>query len=121
MTMETSSTASLEKVVPMVDKVDRRIDLARAVVALRDQGRISPKLAAMAVFELDRPDSVLFMSSVAESIARFSRKPDDERVMRGIEHGVDWSWRPLGRVSAKLDPCTPLLAPERPHGVVHLF
>jgi hypothetical protein len=41
---------ALEKVVPMVDTLDRRIDLAQAV------------------FELDRPESTLFMSSVAESI-----------------------------------------------------
>jgi hypothetical protein len=59
---------ALEKVVPMVDTLNRRIDLAKAVVALRDDGRISPKLAAIAVFDLDRPDSSLFMSSVAESI-----------------------------------------------------
>ena len=60
---------ALAQVVPLVDTVDRRIDLAQAVIALRDQGRVPPKLAAMAVFELDRPQSILFMSSVAESMA----------------------------------------------------
>jgi hypothetical protein len=72
---------ALEKVVPMIDIVDRRIDLARAVVALRDEGRISPKLAAVAVFELDRPDSVLFMSSVAESIGVLA---GEERTPTGL-------------------------------------
>jgi hypothetical protein len=59
---------ALETVVSMVDTVSRRIDLAQAVIALREEGRISPKLAAIAVFELDRPESSLFVSSVAESI-----------------------------------------------------
>jgi hypothetical protein len=52
-----------------VDSVDRRRALADAVIALRDRGRIDKKLAAMAVFELDRETSTLFLSSVAESIA----------------------------------------------------
>ncbi len=59
---------AVEQVVSSVDTVSRRIDLARAVIALRDQGRIPSKLAAIAVFELDRPESTLFLSSVAESI-----------------------------------------------------
>ena len=49
------------KVVPAVDTLERRIQLAQAVIALRDRGkRIPAKLAAVAVFELDRvrnPDS----------------------------------------------------------------
>ena len=60
---------ALAQVVPLVDTVERRIDLAHAVIALRDQGRIRSKLAAIAVFELDRPESSFFISSVAESIA----------------------------------------------------
>jgi len=59
---------AVAQVVPTLDTISRRIALALAVIALRDQGRISPKLAAMAVFELDRPESTLFLSSVAESI-----------------------------------------------------
>jgi SEC-C motif len=58
----------LATVVPTVDTVDHRITLARAIIALRDQGRISVQLAAMAVFELDREQSILFTSAVAESI-----------------------------------------------------
>jgi hypothetical protein len=55
--------------VPAVDTLERRIELAQAVIALRDQGRIPAKLAAVAVFELDREESVFFLSSVAESLA----------------------------------------------------
>jgi hypothetical protein len=60
---------ALEQVVPTLDTLDNRITLARAVVALRDRGRIPAKLAAVAVLELDRPESMLFLSSVAESIS----------------------------------------------------
>ena len=58
----------LAQVVPTVDTMDQRINLAQAVLALRNHGRISAKLAAMAVFELDREQSILFTSAVAESI-----------------------------------------------------
>jgi len=60
---------ALEQVVPTLDTLDNRIRLARAVVALRDRGRIPAELAAVAVLELDRPESMLFLSSVAESIS----------------------------------------------------
>jgi hypothetical protein len=59
----------LNKVVPTVDSPERRIGLAQAIVTLRDQGRISSKLAAVALFDLDGETSALFISSVAESIA----------------------------------------------------
>jgi len=61
--------AVLGKVVADIDSPNRRIELARAVIALRDQGRIPPQLAAIAVLELDRKDSILFLSAVAESLA----------------------------------------------------
>ena len=48
---------------------DRRVFLDVGLVALRDRGRIPAKLAAVAVLELDRPESMLFLSSVAESIS----------------------------------------------------
>ena len=48
---------------------DRRAALARAVIALRDQGQLRPQLAAIAVLELDGKESTLFLSSVAESLA----------------------------------------------------
>ena len=59
---------SLEQVVPTVDTAQRRVDLAQAVIDLRDQGFISPILAAIAVVDLDQDESILFTSSVAESI-----------------------------------------------------
>jgi hypothetical protein len=59
----------LAHVVPMVDNAEHRSMLARAVLALRDLGRIPSKLAALAVLELDRETSTFFISSVAESIA----------------------------------------------------
>jgi hypothetical protein len=60
---------ALDKVLDAVDSPERRLTLAEAVLRLRDQGQITPKFAAIAVFELDRPESVLFRSSVAESLA----------------------------------------------------
>ncbi|MBF6558432.1 MAG: SEC-C domain-containing protein [Acidimicrobiales bacterium] len=60
---------ALGKVVPAVDTLERRIELAQAVIELRNNGRIPPNLAAIAVLELDRPESTFFLSSVAESIA----------------------------------------------------
>jgi hypothetical protein len=60
---------ALGRVVPAVDTLERRIELAQGVIALRDQGRIPAKLAAVAVLELDREESVLFLSAVAESLA----------------------------------------------------
>jgi hypothetical protein len=60
---------ALAQVVTAVDTVKSRLLLARAVVILRDAGRIGRKLAAVAVIELDREDSALFASSVAQSIS----------------------------------------------------
>ena len=71
----------LAKVVPSVDTLDQRINLAWAVMALRDQGRISAKLAAMAVFELDREQSILFTSAVAESVGVLA---GDQRTPNGL-------------------------------------
>jgi len=71
----------LSQVVPTVDTVDHRMNLAQAVMTLRDQGRISAKLAAMAVFELDREQSILFTSAVAESIGFLA---GDQRTPSGL-------------------------------------
>jgi SEC-C motif len=71
----------LERIVPTVDTEERRIDLARAVLALRDQGRISDALAAIAVMELDRKESILFKSSVAESLGVLA---GDQRTPSGL-------------------------------------
>ena len=59
----------LDLVVPTVDTVQRRVDLAHAALSLRDQGRIPPLLAAVAVLDLDEEESILLISSVAESIS----------------------------------------------------
>ena len=59
----------LMNVVSAVDRPDRRRALADAVIALRDRGRIDKRMAALAIFELDRETSTFFISSVAESIA----------------------------------------------------
>ena len=69
---------ALDKVVPEVDSIDRRMELARAVIALRNRGCIPPKLAAAAVIELDLKESMLFRFSVAESLevlAAYGRSP----------------------------------------------
>jgi hypothetical protein len=71
----------LARVVPTVDTAERRINLARAVMALRDQGRIPASLAAMAIFELDREQSILFTSAVAESIGVLA---GDQRTPSGL-------------------------------------
>jgi hypothetical protein len=71
----------LDRVVPTVDTVQRRIDLARAVIALRDQQRIPAALAAIAVLDLDREESILFTSSVAESISVLA---GDQRTPSGL-------------------------------------
>jgi len=71
----------LNQVVPTVDTPERRIDLVDAVITLRDQGRISSKLAAVALFDLDGETSALFISSVAESIAVLG---GDQRTPTGL-------------------------------------
>ena len=71
----------LTHVVPLVDNAEHRSTLARAVVALRDQGRVPSKLAALAVLELDRETSTFFISSVAESIAVLA---GDQRTPSGL-------------------------------------
>jgi hypothetical protein len=71
----------LAHVVPLIDDADHRSTLARAVLALRDQGLVPKKLAALAVLELDRETSTFFISSVAESIAVLA---GDQRTPSGL-------------------------------------
>ena len=71
----------LERVVTTFDTVDRRVALARAVVALRDDGRIPDVLAAIAIMELDREESILFKSAVAESLGVLA---GDQRTPSGL-------------------------------------
>ena len=72
---------ALDKVVSAIDSPERRLALAEAVLRLRDQGQITRKFAAMAVLELDRPDSMVFPSSVAESLAILA---GDQRTPAGL-------------------------------------
>jgi len=72
---------ALGPVVASVDTVVNRLLLGRAVVILRDAGRISKKVAAVAIIELDRADSAFFISSVAESIAVLA---GDQRTPSGL-------------------------------------
>ena len=72
---------ALARVVDAIDSADRRLDLAKAVLRLRDQGQIKRKFAAMAVLELDRPESMTFRSSVAESLAVLA---GDQRTPAGL-------------------------------------
>jgi hypothetical protein len=60
---------ALDKVLNAMDSPERRLALAEAVLRFRDQGQINRKFAAVAVMELDRPESITFRSSVAESLA----------------------------------------------------
>ncbi len=60
---------ALDKVLDAIDSPEQRLALAQGLLRLRDQGQIKRKFAAMAVLELDRPESILFRSSVAESLA----------------------------------------------------
>jgi len=59
---------ALAQVINAADTLDHRIELAQAVIELRDQGHIPPKLAAVAVRELDRERSAFHLSSVSESL-----------------------------------------------------
>jgi hypothetical protein len=60
---------ALDQVLGAIDSPERRLALAEAVLRLRDQGRIQRKFAAMAILELDRPESMLFRSALAQSLA----------------------------------------------------
>ena len=60
----------VKEVARELDTPDRRLELARAVIALRDDGRVDPEVAAVAMFDLTSEDSsALLASSIAESIA----------------------------------------------------
>jgi hypothetical protein len=72
---------ALTHVVAKLDTVRQRLLLARAVVVLRAAGRLSKKVAALAIIELDREYSAFFVSSVAESIAVVA---GDQRTPSGL-------------------------------------
>jgi len=72
---------ALRAALPAVDTVENRIWLAEAVLALRDLGRVTPALAAVAVVDLNQTESVFLLSSFAQSIAVRS---GDERTPSGL-------------------------------------
>lgn len=72
---------ALRGVLPAVDTVENRLWLAQAVLALRDNGRVSPTLAAVAVIDLNQTDSAFLLSSLAQSLAVRS---GDERTPSGL-------------------------------------
>jgi len=61
--------AALHNARSALDTIERRLELAHAVLALRDSGRISPALAAVAIIDLNQPDSALVTSALAQAVA----------------------------------------------------
>lgn len=59
---------ALRALLPSIDTVENRLRLAEAVLALRDAGRASPMLAAVAIIDLNQKESALVLSSLAQSI-----------------------------------------------------
>jgi hypothetical protein len=57
------------------DSSDHRLELAQAVCALRDEGRIPWDLAVVAVLELDGEEPTPLLSPVAESLAVLAGEP----------------------------------------------
>lgn len=61
---------AVEDIVHELDTPGLRLELATAVIALRDAGRVDPKVAAVAMFDLTSETcSALLTNSVAESVA----------------------------------------------------
>jgi hypothetical protein len=60
---------AVDAVVDQLDTPEVRATLARAVLKLRDLGRIDRRLAATAIIDLWTPHSGLFQASVVQSIA----------------------------------------------------
>lgn len=61
---------AVEELAEELDTPGRRLELARAVIALRDAGRVEPSVAAVAMFDLNVGSCpALLTNSVAESIA----------------------------------------------------
>jgi len=60
---------ALPAVLARVDTVEARAALARAVLALRAAGRVGPRLAALAVIDLEGGDDALLTASLIEAAA----------------------------------------------------
>jgi hypothetical protein len=61
--------AALSDARSAVDTIERRLQLAQAVIALRESGSVSRALAAVAIIDLNQPDSALVTSALAQAIA----------------------------------------------------
>ena len=61
--------AALDAAALALNTFERRLELAEAVLALRDRGLIPAKLAAVAIVDLNDEDSALVLSSLAQAIA----------------------------------------------------
>jgi len=64
-----------------VDTIERRLQLAQAVMAMRESGRVSRPLAASAIIDLNQPGSALATSALAQAIAVAA---GDERTPAGL-------------------------------------
>jgi hypothetical protein len=66
---EIAGDAVIDEVLDELDTAVARERLARAVIALRDRGRLAPQLAAVAVIDLASGSRQLVCASVIESVA----------------------------------------------------
>ena len=64
-----------------LDTVERRLELAEAVLALRERRLVNPALAAVAIIDLNQRESELLISSVAQAVAVAS---GDEKTPSGL-------------------------------------
>jgi hypothetical protein len=65
----------------MLDTFERRLELAEAVLALRDRGLVHAALAAVAIVDLNQAESALLVSSLAQTVAVAS---GDEKTPSGL-------------------------------------
>jgi hypothetical protein len=60
---------ALPAVLVKIDSFERRAELARAVLALRESGRLAPRLAALALVDLEGGGKTLLTASLLEAAA----------------------------------------------------
>jgi len=73
--------AALAAARPSLDSIEGRLELAQALLKLRDDGRISAALAAIGIIDLNQPGSALVTSALAQAIAVTA---GDERTPSGL-------------------------------------
>ena len=64
-----------------LDTVERRLELAEALLELRDRNLVEPPLAAVGIIDLNQRESALLISSVAQAVAVAS---GDEKTPSGL-------------------------------------